>query len=66
MVEVAYFPSEVIEHALAHRLKDKAEAAYQRGTLLVKRAKLMEEWASCCSLPEGDSSNIISFRRDHA
>ncbi|WP_129780372.1 tyrosine-type recombinase/integrase [Peristeroidobacter soli] len=47
--EVAYFPKEVIEHALAHKLKDEAEAAYQRGTLLVKRAMLMEQWASYCS-----------------
>jgi integrase len=37
--EVAHFPSEVIEHALAHKLKDKVEAAYPRGTLLTKRAK---------------------------
>lgn len=36
---------EVIEHALAHRLKDKAEAAYQRGDLLAKRRILMEDWA---------------------
>jgi hypothetical protein len=26
-------PKEVIEHALTHQLADKAEAAYQRGTL---------------------------------
>ncbi|WP_129780357.1 tyrosine-type recombinase/integrase [Peristeroidobacter soli] len=47
--EVAYFPKEVIEHALAHKLKDEAEAAYQRGTLLVKRATLMEQWAVFCN-----------------
>lgn len=47
--EVGYFPKEVIEHALAHKLKDEAEAAYQRGTLLVKRAVLMEQWAAYCS-----------------
>lgn len=35
---------EVIEHALAHQLKDKAEAAYQRGTLLEKRRGLMDDW----------------------
>jgi hypothetical protein len=49
--EVAYFPKEVIEHALAHKLKDEAEAAYQRGTLLVKRAALMEQWAVYCDDP---------------
>ena len=35
---------EVIEAALAHRLKDKAEAAYARGDLFQKRRKLMEDW----------------------
>jgi integrase len=37
---------EVIEQALAHQLKDKAEAAYRRGDLLAKRLALMEDWAS--------------------
>lgn len=32
--ETTAYPREVIEHALAHQLKDKAEAAYQRGDLL--------------------------------
>jgi hypothetical protein len=41
-------PKEVIEHALAHKIKDEAEAAYQRGTLLVKRAMLMDQWAMFC------------------
>lgn len=39
---------EVIEHALAHQLADKAEAAYQRGTLWPKRVALMDEWAGYC------------------
>ncbi len=38
--ETTAFPREVIEHAMSHQLKDKAEAAYQRGDLLIKRAKL--------------------------
>lgn len=42
--ETTAYPREVIEHALAHQLKDKAEAAYARGTLLEKRRKLMEAW----------------------
>jgi integrase len=47
--ETTAFPREVIEHALAHRIPDKAEAAYARGTLLVKRAKLMQAWADYCA-----------------
>jgi integrase len=38
-------PREVIEHALAHMLKDKAEAAYARSDLLAKRKKVMDDWA---------------------
>jgi integrase len=40
---------EVVEHALAHQLADKAEAAYQRGSLLPKRVALMTDWATFCS-----------------
>jgi hypothetical protein len=29
--EVRFFEREIVEHAIAHKLKDKAEAAYQRG-----------------------------------
>lgn len=45
------FPREVCEHALAHRLPDRVEAAYQRGDLLEKRKRLMQAWADYCSLP---------------
>lgn len=36
------------EEALAHKLADKAEAAYQRGDLLEKRIVLMQQWADYC------------------
>lgn len=39
------FSREVCEHALAHKLPDKVEAAYRRGDLLEKRIKLMKAWA---------------------
>lgn len=42
--ETTHYPREVIEHALAHQLKDKAEASYARGTLLAKRRELMQDW----------------------
>lgn len=42
--ETTGFPREVIEAALAHGIKDKAEAAYARSDLFVKRRKLMEAW----------------------
>lgn len=46
--ETTAFPREVIEHALAHGLKDKAEAAYQRGSLFPKRIELMAAWGTYC------------------
>lgn len=42
------FPREVCEHALAHSLPDKVEAAYRRGDLLEKRMLLMQVWANYC------------------
>ena len=49
--ETTAHPREVIEAALAHRLKDKAEAAYARGDLFVKRRRLMEDWAAFLARP---------------
>jgi integrase len=39
---------EVVEAALAHSIKDKAEAAYARSDLLEKRRILMTAWANHC------------------
>lgn len=47
--ETTAYPREVIEHALAHQLKDKAEAAYARGSLFDKRRRLMADWAKHCN-----------------
>lgn len=47
--ETTAYPREVCEHALAHRLADGVEAAYQRGDLLAKRVGLMSEWAKYCN-----------------
>lgn len=47
--ETTSHPREVIEAAMAHRLKDAAEAAYQRGDLLQRRAVLMKDWAGYCA-----------------
>ncbi len=55
-------PREVIEHALAHQLKDKAEAAYQRGTLFDKRRRLMGDWAAFLDRP-ALPAEVIELRR---
>lgn len=60
--ETTSFPREVIEHALAHQLKDKAEAAYARGTLFDKRRKLMEAWAKHCAKPKQAAATVTPIR----
>lgn len=46
--EQTTYPREVCEHALAHQLPDKVEAAYLRSDLLDKRRALMQDWARYC------------------
>lgn len=54
------FPREVCEHALAHSLPDKVEAAYRRGDLIEKRIMLMQAWADYCGkVPEAASVTPI-------
>jgi len=43
--EVGHYPREMAEHALAHSLPDRVEAAYHRGTMLERRAPMMQRWA---------------------
>src|SRR4051794_33258500 len=49
--EATNYPRELAEAALAHTLRDKVEAAYQRGDLMEKRRRLMAEWAAFCARP---------------
>lgn len=42
------YPRELAESALAHVLKNKVEAAYQRSDLLEKRRPLMQLWSEYC------------------
>jgi integrase len=43
------FPNEVIEMALAHKIRGKVERAYRRGDLFDKRRALMVAWADHCN-----------------
>lgn len=38
------FPRELIEHAFAHTIGDKAEAVYRRGKAIERRHKFMVAW----------------------
>ena len=57
--EKTNYPREIAEAALAHSLRDKAEAAYARSDLLEKRAEMMEAWSQFIS---ASKDNIISIR----
>ncbi len=54
------FPREVCEHALAHSLPDKVEAAYRRGDLIEKRKVLMQVWADYCSVAPVAAQSAVS------
>lgn len=49
--EQTSFPREVCEAALAHVVKDKAEAAYARSDLFEKRRAMMQAWADYLACP---------------
>jgi integrase len=59
VAERTSFPDRVAEMALAHKLKDGVEAAYQRGDLMDKRKDLMLAWADYC-LPK--MNNVTRIR----
>jgi integrase len=53
------YAREVIEHALAHRIPDRAEASYRRSDALEKRRQLMEAWARYCNSPVKLSGDVV-------
>ena len=60
--EQTSYPREVAEHALAHALPDKVEAAYRRSDLFGKRSRLMGEWAAFCAGPTNTHPNVLPIR----
>ena len=60
--EQTSFSHETCEHALAHRISDKAEASYRRGDQFEKRRKLMEAWASYCE--PRTSAKVLTMKRE--
>ena len=56
------FTREVCEAALAHTIRDKAEAAYRRGDLFEKRRELMNAWAVFATASRGHGAKRGSRR----
>jgi integrase len=60
--EVTNFPDSVAEAAIAHAKGCKTEAAYQRGTMLQRRRKLMDAWARYCGMPAAVAGNVVPMQ----
>lgn len=58
------FPREVAEKALAHAVRDKTEAAYQRNDLLERRRPMMDDWAKHCTAKR--RGDVVPFGRRRA
>jgi len=58
--ECTNFPREVCEMALAHLVGSDVERAYARGDLLLKRRRLMDNWAQFCS--SHDAGTVVVLR----
>lgn len=56
-------PREVAEAALAHVLRNKTEAAYQRGDMLARRRELMDLWAKYCTNPALTTGKVVTIRK---
>jgi integrase len=60
--ESTNYSADVAEMALAHTVRDKTEAAYRRGDLFEKRARLMADWARYCSKPT-ELAAVVAIRQ---
>jgi len=56
------YPRELAEVALAHRVGDDTENAYQRGDLLEKRRRLMTDWADFVNRTESVNNGVVPIR----
>lgn len=59
--EQTNFPREVAEAALAHVVRDKTEAAYQRGDMLAHRRRLMAAWSKFCMSGAASGGDVVAI-----
>jgi integrase len=56
-------PADIAEAALAHTLGSKTQAAYQRGDLLDRRRRLMQQWTEFCGRPAPpEGGEVVALR----
>jgi integrase len=61
--EQTAYPRDLLEFALAHKVGDAVEAAYNRTDMLERRRQLMTDWASFCEGVEAPAR--IELPEDH-
>jgi integrase len=59
------FPGIIVELSLAHRVGSAVENAYRRGDVIVKRRKLMDQWARFVTSPPV-AGTVLTMRRQEA
>jgi integrase len=60
--EDTHFPSDAAELALAHKVSNKVEAAYRRGSMFNKRRLMMEAWANYYAKPVvTEAGKVLTF-----
>ncbi len=65
--EVLHVRPEIVEHQLAHAVRDPLGRAYNRTTHLPERKKMMQAWADYLDgLREGKADKIVPIRRNAA
>jgi len=60
--EFTNYPSELREHALAHRVGNATTQSYERGAMFEKRRALMQDWASFVSAPVPNVASVTSIQ----
>jgi integrase len=61
--ESTNFANETIELALAHKVGNKVEQAYEKGDKLAKRARLMQAWADYLAKPAKPAAdNVVPMK----
>jgi integrase len=59
-------PNDIADAALAHKLGNATRTAYQRGTLLDRRRRLMNDWAAFCGRPFAEGGKVVRLSEKRA
>ena len=57
------YPTELREHALAHRVGNSTTQSYERGAQFVKRRAMMQDWAEFMHASPKQGNNVIQLKK---